>query len=143
MPGSAKPATPTTSFTRTVIARLPSAITADSPPFVPTGASFDSITGSPRDRLVRTTRPSSAFVSVNAPVGTLPDGQLTMWIWFGPSGSPRFRSVVATATDVTELVDVCISQWEANTTAARPAIIATTSIMTARLFFMAMLLDES
>lgn len=51
--------------------------------------------------------------------------------------------MVATATGVTELVDVCTSQWDANTTAARPAIIATTSIMTARLFFMAMLLDES
>ena len=75
LPGSAKPATPTTSLTLTVMARRPCAMTDDSPPWVPTGASRDSSTGSSLSNWLRTTRPSSLSTRSKEPAGTAPAGQ--------------------------------------------------------------------
>jgi len=98
LPGSAKPATPTTSLTRTVIARLPLAITAESPPWVPTGASLPSMSASPRSTPTFTTRSSSALMSLNAPLGTEPLGQSTVVSICGLTRLPSSMSTAATTT---------------------------------------------
>jgi hypothetical protein len=89
VPGSAKPATPTTSLTRTVIARLPAGTIADRPPLVPMGASRASSTGSPRCTVPVTTRPCSFSTSVNTPGGWFDCGQSTMRTISGVMAEPN------------------------------------------------------
>lgn len=124
------------------MARLPSAITADSPPAVPCGVSLDSSTGSPRVRLVRTTRPSSACVSLIEPGGRLAVGQSTVLMKSGDRRWPRSMSAAATTTLVMPLLLCCVSQREAKTTAARPAIVAISSMERMRRFFISNLTQK-
>src|SRR5678815_4843693 len=109
------------------MARLPSATTADSPPRVPTGASFPSISGSPRVMLVLMTRPSSPASSANAPGGTLFEGHSTSFSCSGASLAPISMATAATATCPLSLVRACIHR-DAMTTAATPASKATSNM---------------
>ena len=72
MPGTTKPATPTTSLTRTGTARIPGGIMAARPPPAPFGAMRDSIMGSLAKMGVITPRPTMSCVFIAAPVGTAP-----------------------------------------------------------------------
>src|SRR5574340_1009387 len=118
------------------MARLPSAMTDDSPPFVPRGASLDSRTGSPRVSDSFTTRSPSTAGSLTAPAGRLPAGQATVFSMSGVKGLPSWMSRAATTTLL-----VAISLWRpshcaARTTAMTPSSNAMTSMTIARVFFM-------
>ncbi len=72
-----KPATPTTSLVRTEIARMPSGIVGGSPPPAPSGASFDSVSGSFSATSTMAPRFTTASILVNAPGTGLRAGQGT------------------------------------------------------------------
>ncbi len=72
IPGTAKPATPTISFTRMATARMPLGIRAASPAPPPLGASRLSTTGSPLRMAEITPRPTISSRFWMAPAGTVP-----------------------------------------------------------------------
>ncbi|MCY1509000.1 hypothetical protein D9M68_433280 [compost metagenome] len=80
------------------MARLPLAITADSPPCVPTGASLPSMSASPRSTPTFTTRSFSALMSLKEPLGTEPLGQSTVDSICALTRLPRSMSTAATTT---------------------------------------------
>ena len=139
LPGRAKPATPTTSFTFTVMARLPWAITADKPPLEPGTASLDSTIGTPRCTLVLITRVSSIFGSAKAPPSAALCGQSTTSRCSIASRVPIGKSLLATTT--LTLADAARAdiQRAAISTAASPSTADNTSIATDRLFIAARL----
>ena len=82
MPGTTKPATPTTSFTRTGTARIPGGIIAASPPPAPFGASRVSMIGSLAKIGIVTPRPTTSCVFDADPSGTAPGQSAICYVLF-------------------------------------------------------------
>src|ERR1019366_8423540 len=97
VPGTTKPATPTTSFTRTATARIPGGIIVAIPSPAPLGARRDAIIGSLAKMAVMTPRPRQSLTWVVAPTGTDP-GQSDTLTSSSFNTVPTSRSLVARAT---------------------------------------------
>src|ERR1035437_3629875 len=97
MPGTTKPATPTTSLTRTATARIPGGIMAAIPPPAPLGARRDSMIGSLAKMVVMTPRPRMSLICVVDPGGMAPGQSASLT---SPSFNtvPTSRSLVASAS---------------------------------------------
>src|ERR1019366_5038515 len=97
VPGTTKPATPTTSLTRTATARIPGGIMAAMPPPAPFAARREAITGSLAKMAVMTPRPIMSFTWLVEPAGTAP-GQSATLTSSSFNTVPTSRSLVARAT---------------------------------------------
>src|ERR1035437_8241147 len=97
MPGTTKPATPTTSLTFTATARIPGGIIAAMPPPAPLGARRDAMIGSLAKMAVMTPRPMMSLIWLVAPTGMDP-GQSATLTSSSFNTVPTSRSLVASAT---------------------------------------------
>src|SRR5207244_402408 len=125
------------------MARLPSATTADKPPFDPTGASFDSRIGSPLKTDARKTRESRSAGFANAPFGMEPEGHSTALSMAGVRRLPRSMSDPATTSLLAEPVACWESQRAPIMTAPRPAITAATIMISALVFLIVRILYKA
>src|SRR5512139_2653879 len=97
--GTMKPPTPTTSFTLTLNARMPSGTFRERrPELLSVGTSFDSTIGSPRKNSRKATRPSAGLTALKASLGWRSLGHEERAIWLELMVVPSGMSTTATAT---------------------------------------------
>src|ERR1039457_6774152 len=108
MPGTTKPATPTTSLTRTATARIPGGIMAAIPPPAPLGARRDSMMGSLAKMAVMTPRPRMSLICVVDPGGMAP-GQSAILTSPSFNTVPTSRSLVASASCASAALAVVVA----------------------------------
>jgi hypothetical protein len=100
-PGSTKPATPSTSLTRIVIALWPSAITADRVARWPWPVILEASTGSFASMAVSTTRlpcASISWIDLKAPCGSASAGHAISRSADGDSSLPKRSCLLATTS---------------------------------------------
>ena len=98
MPGSTKPATPTTSLTRTETARMPIGIWATGPTPAPRAANRPSRIGSSKRILLITGRSITSSGLLKAPLGKAPAGTFVTLISSGLTVTPMGSGLAATTT---------------------------------------------